>query len=339
MAVGGAERIVQVNQDRVISSIPEDSATTHFNARSISKPISGGPTKRRRRAESESSLSKPNTTTMNEVLTLRKSHSAMDVQHRERGEEVTLTLSFDQGRLDHQLSVAMETEPLTRHEFLPRGALESLVTQKAVDQELSKVDYLPKRIKHCPWWPATNVRIGSVEEHENLRHMQTVSAHTVMAQSDRLCFQQVLAILLLMGRPKKIWYFVKERVSDADLPLVRMDRDKISELQRRDESQTTVRCLKRHRDVRDFATRQWCVLAPFFGDSDKETISHHVIQKGQILPFVHWEHVCRQGGSGQVHKAEIHPDHHAFDKNEVCVSLPFCLPDTNLSRYTTMWLQ
>jgi hypothetical protein len=139
-------------------------------------------------------------------------------------------------------------------------------------------------------------------------------------QSNRLCFQQIFAILLLMGRPKRIWDFVKEEVSDVDLPFVKVRNKGIFGLQRRDKPHSLVRCLKKQSDITEFATRQWCVLAPFFGESDGETISHHILAKGQILPFVHWQNLYRQGGSGQVYKATIHPDHHAFGRIEVRVS-------------------
>jgi hypothetical protein len=325
---------LKTNEEPRILNTPESPPSNRLSLPLLPKLIPGG----KPRADAANVLSASNVSTLEENGSLHRSQSAGDVDRGDR-ERTDLNLfkpSFDGSRLEHQLSVALETEPSTHREFLPRGALDQVVTQKAVDQELSKFGYLPKRLKHRPWWPATNVRIGSVEEHEKLRRSQAVLTQTTTPQSDRLCFQQVLAILLMMGRPKKIWYFVKERVSDADLPLQKVCQNgRTFELCRCDKNQSRIRCLKKQRDIKDFAARQWCVLAPFFGNPDEEKWLHHVIQKGQILPFVHWENTWRPGGSGHVHKAKVHHDHHAFNKNEVHIPRLTLVPIIKCIRYTT----
>jgi hypothetical protein len=46
---------------------------------------------------------------------------------------------------------------------------------------------------------------------------------------------------------------------------------------------------------------------------------HYKVWEDQILPFVFWENTSRRGGSAEVHKVEIHPDHHNFDKHQVSI--------------------
>jgi hypothetical protein len=320
--MGTLGKISEDNEEHVTSRSPTESTKNRLSAFFSQKLISSGDSARgHRRADSENFLSPTNPPRADDDLGLRKIHSSIDFRHPENGEPQILGLCFDRFRLNHQLVVSLKVESVTHREFLPRGALKDLVTQKAVDQELSRVDYLPKRFKHRPWWPVTKVWIGSTEDHKRVQRAQNEWPQTASPQPGRLCFQQILAILLLMGRSKKIWDFVKEEVSDVDLPFVKVRNKGIFGLQRRDKPHSLVRCLKKQSDITEFAARQWCVLAPFFGEPDRDRISHHILAESQILPFVYWQNPHRQGGSGQVYKAEIHPDHHVFGKLEVRVSL------------------
>jgi hypothetical protein len=335
--MGTLGKIPEDNEEHVTSRSPTESKKNRLSAFFSQKlTSSGGSARGHRRADSENFLSPTNPPRVDDDLALRKIHSSVDFRHPENGEPQLLDPSFDRSRLNHRLVVSLIVESVTHREFLPRGALEGLVTQKAVDQELSRFDYLPKRLKHRPWWPVTKVEIGSTEDHKRVQRAQNEWPQAASPQPGRYCFQQILAILLLMGRTKLIWDFVKEEVSDIDLPFVKVrDDEGIFGLQRRDKPHSPVRCLKKQSDITEFAARQWCVLAPFFGNPDKEKGLHHVIQKGQILPFVHWENTGRQGGSGYVHQAKIHHDHHAFNKNEVRIPRLILVAIINCIRYTT----
>jgi hypothetical protein len=244
----------------------------------------------------------------------REGRKSRQSQRMGRLNQRTPSPPFDQSRLDHQLVVALRLEPSTNREFVPIGELNDLVTQESVHHELSKMEYFPTKIKHRTWRIATSVHIRSTSKHESAQAVEVGQVQSVPSQPTS--YQKVFAILMLMGRTKRIWSFVKEGVSDADLPLAKVRRDGIFELRRCGNAQAHLRCLRKQSDIIGFVTRQWCVLAPVFGQPDGEKLLHCDADKSQIMPFVYWENASRQGGSGEVHKARIHPDHHAFDNSE-----------------------
>jgi hypothetical protein len=134
-------------------------------------------------------------------------------------------------------------------------------------------------------------------------------------------FQKIFAILVLIRCPEKIWAFVKEEVHDGSLPLGSNCTDGINGtsvlLVRLEEPQTSLKCLTARSYVRDFLSRQWSVLAPSFTPSEITPVPRLSIAEREILPFLCWENTSRRGGSSEVYKVIIHPDHHRFDKNEV----------------------
>lgn len=233
---------------------------------------------------------------------------------------------FDKDRLQHQLVMAQITEPINNREFLPSGDMDRLVTQSSVDKELSRIEYLPRKILFRTRRPATYVRIGSTQEIDSLQHVRLGTEPKDTAWHEQACYKRIFTILLLMGRARKIWSFVKEGVSDADLPLSKARRgDSTFELRRRRGSdQTPLKCLKRQSDISNFATGQWGVLVPCFGKSDMEKAHHYKMQKGEILPLTSWKNIGRVGGFGEVHQGQIHPEHHEFSSKEVSSLHPPC---------------
>lgn len=225
----------------------------------------------------------------------------------------TRSLVRDKNRLGAQLLTALISEFDTHRKFLPKGKLDQLVTQNSVERELSRLVYLPTKILHHTWRSPIDIRIESTAEVNGAQDSQTRLTHPHDTnQLDKTCYKQIFAILLFMRRPRKIWSFVRELVSDADLPL----EDGIFGLRRRGEMGEVLKCLKKQRDIDQFLKCQWQVLVPFFREPDGRHDSHLKVSDNQILPFTYWEYTSRQGGSGNVHKAVIHPDHHEFDKNE-----------------------
>jgi hypothetical protein len=231
--------------------------------------------------------------------------------------ERTLSPVVDHSRLDHQLRLALKRDSSTGGKFVPIGDLKRLVTQKSVEHELSRIVYLPTKLLQHNWRSPIDIRIELPPAYEGARHGQATPViegnHT---QSDMPCFRKIFAILLFMGRPRKIWSFVKERVSDADLPL----QDGIFELRRRGKTQPPLKCLKKPNDISQFLMYQWWVLAPFFCELESGIVSHYKVSENQVLPFICWGNTGRQGGSAEVHKASIHPDHHGFGKKKACAN-------------------
>jgi hypothetical protein len=267
----------------------------------------------------------------NDELSLRKTHSAVPnpcqnpAKSKPTGPREDIYQDMighlcDSCRLDDLLVLALSVERYTNRHFMPRNIMNKLVTQESVNRELSRIEYLPAKILHRTWRPKTHFRVRPLLEHHSAQHAQIAMAHGTLSHPDKASFQQVFTILMLMGCSKKIWSFVKERVCDADLPLTKIRQGGMFELRRYRDPQTPLKCLKKQSDICGFVTHQLCVLAPVFGESDEERLSHYKAWKGQILPFIFWENINRRGGSAEVYKAEIHPDHHTFDKKQVSLA-------------------
>ncbi|KAF2132923.1 kinase-like protein [Dothidotthia symphoricarpi CBS 119687] len=230
--------------------------------------------------------------------------------------------------LEDQLKVSMEKSNVSHRKFLPRCQLDRIITQTSVENELSKLRNLPR--KYIRAWK----RLASipVEEKQTIRRGKGhIRAESDSMLSKRLqhpkepqekLYRKVFAILLFIRRPSRIWSFVEEGVCDADLPLMKVRRpgglEGRFDLRREKDRDTPLRCLKKWRDgtICDFEEYQWIVLAPFFRKSNGKDVPHVELKPEQSLPFTDWR-LKPRGGYGQVYKATVHPDHHAFDKVEV----------------------
>jgi hypothetical protein len=238
---------------------------------------------------------------------------------------------FDSTRLDHQLLRALRKDPSTGHRFLPSGVLNKLVTQKSVSEELSKLQYIPTRIKYRTWKSSTYVRI---EVPNDTQGQQPTEAQTYQEPTPQpISYQKIFAILLFIDRPNLIWAFVKSKISDVDLPFAKVRRmdNGLFELRRYTDVQKPIRCLKKERDIDKFVTRQWRVLAPVFGEPTGELFLHRLAWKDNIImPFLSWENDGRRGGSGVVDRVEIHPSHYKIGQFDASILLPhseLCDPD------------
>lgn len=236
-------------------------------------------------------------------------------QEPEKTGEPIRTAVFDRSRLDHPLIVALKDDDSTHRKFLPNGDLDRLVTQELVNRELSrsKKEYFATKILQRPWLSSNKyVRVEPSMEHEHIRHGQVGLPEGTATQPDVPCYRKIFAVLVFMGRQRKIKAFVKERVCDRDLPL----EVENFQLRRRGDAQSVLKCLKEPSDIEQFVTCQWWVLARTFNKLDDGTHPCFKAAVNEVLPFTRWENTRRWGASGKVYKAEIHPDHHEFNKQE-----------------------
>lgn len=246
-------------------------------------------------------------------------------------------LSYDgsQGRLQDQLFGAIKGSWSYDHPrgFLPKGQLSGLVTQTAVEMELSKYEAsLRKRLQI--WKPPADIQTearsicggvehglaSDTEDEQHARHVQ---------QPSEKSYRKIFAILLLIERPSRIRSFVEEGVCDADLPLVNVPRTNglpgPFRLRRKNAcSCCPLRCFRGWggSTVARFEQSQWMVLAHSFARSKRKRDPDYKLQPEIIMPFTSWKKAAPRGGFGQVYRVEIHPDHHAFPNDEV--GLPCC---------------
>ncbi|WQF89421.1 Putative protein kinase [Colletotrichum destructivum] len=153
-------------------------------------------------------------------------------------------------------------------------------------------------------------------------------------------FRSVFAILVLIGKSNSIGMFMKENVSDLDLPLKTRDdpsRPECYDLYRKNsEGNPHVMPLDCSNDWspgerEQFYQQQWKMLAPFFFLSAYNHVNHYPLTE-EHLPFIKCQndylgYVHRstddgqsqdgeiRGGTSQVYMVWIHPDHHNFHQN------------------------
>ncbi|KAF4884931.1 Cyclin-dependent kinase 14 [Colletotrichum fructicola] len=154
----------------------------------------------------------------------------------------------------------------------------------------------------------------------------------------RRSYRQVFAILVFLGQSQSIHLFMRDCVSDLDLPLV--DREDLefkgeNALYRTDSAGEPrgqpLACTEEWSDEsrRQFCEYQWMMLAPFFYRSAYNKVNHYTLKDHHRLPFVEEEHpqsadTCGSiaqdalqqdkitSGFSQVYMVRIHPEHHEF---------------------------
>ena len=260
-------------------------------------------------------LSPPPDVAENEDTKPEERRVTTQIKRQQRTEDLTFdSLVLDENHLGERLRIALKCEPWTNRKFLPKGRLDSLITLRSVERELSRISYLPTRILKHPWHSSVKLRVEMHPKDEAVGRGQTGQGHgAATTKPDGPYYKLIFAILLLIDRPKRIWSFVREQVCDADLPL----EESMLKSRHGVKVTTALKCLKSSYNMHRFMECQWYVLAPVFRKPNSNTDAHLQVSEDYILPFTVWIDEGRQGGFAQVYRAEVHPDHHEFDVNEV----------------------
>lgn len=119
---------------------------------------------------------------------------------------------------------------------------------------------------------------------------------------------KLFTILVMIGKPDSIVEFLREDISDKDLPFRRSSiGDKC--LQHPLGTPLAVSSRWDVRDVDDFCRYQWTVNAPIFTN-----LQHANLERNVVLPFLELPaaYPTHQGGYSRVFPVRIHPDHHDF---------------------------
>ncbi|KAF9878688.1 hypothetical protein CkaCkLH20_03588 [Colletotrichum karsti] len=201
--------------------------------------------------------------------------------------------------LKRQLEAAMcPTLPLgadddESREFLPDGELHRLVNP----------DSALRTLREC--MPGTPAWVPSVY------------AYSIFSGSPKLI--KVFAILVLIGKPGAIVGFMRNSISDNDLPLEPTRASSAEETTVRHSKKTRLCCdlalagLGRD-DVVAFEETQWKVLVPSLEELGATSAPSQFHPK-TILPFV-WdedaEPATHTGGHSHVYQVQVHPGYHTF---------------------------
>ncbi|KAK0642183.1 kinase-like domain-containing protein [Cercophora newfieldiana] len=142
-------------------------------------------------------------------------------------------------------------------------------------------------------------------------------------------YRKIFAVLVQMNNVGAIFDFVREEVSDEDLPLMQyippvQTPDALLQLRRKNDATNPVRCFVGWRNylVRAFFGDQWAMVSPFFARGEHRNVRHYQLADGDILPFTYdsrdesgpnGQGILERGGFGEVFKVQIHHDHHGFE--------------------------
>jgi hypothetical protein len=193
--------------------------------------------------------------------------------------------------------------------FMPLGRLQTLVRVDAVRSELR-----------------TELESESLDLDEDL--IQT-ECRKICGGPKQKSYRSIFALLVLLDKTKQIFRFLRDEVSDDDLPLQQhfySESSTIFDLRRGGDAGKVLPCFKgwRHMALQQFYDYQWYMLAPFFTKRDG-VVQDYQLQKHDILPFTfdsrHDPHkdsiTITRGGFGQVFKVRIHSNHHHFGPQSV----------------------
>ncbi|KAK0662974.1 putative Serine/threonine-protein kinase [Cercophora samala] len=208
--------------------------------------------------------------------------------------------------------------------FIPADLLPVLINEESVREELSN-------------------RLQESHDEDAIReYARKICTETTIHQGDKAkehikSFRKIFAILVLIEKSSAVTKFLKEDISDLDLPLVRSQIGPGEYNLRRSKAKKEIlRCFENGwtpLQVRNFEDWQWTTLAPFFAKSRLlKEVNNYQLQDRVVLPFLKDSRkrnhanggslqVSQQelwGGGGRVFQAIIHPDHHNFHTGLKC---------------------
>lgn len=176
--------------------------------------------------------------------------------------------------------------------FIPIDALYSILTFKAISEELSQID------------PSKN-------EKEILLCVNYIYGKA----------RKLFALLLCQNKSNFIYSFIEEGIYDEDLPFQRAGvfgstSDAFRLCSKRvhvaGHEGCGIKAMSRwsRHDIRDFCGAQWVVQAPVFEKTQSGIIPHYDLDKNVIMPFIEDdENQMIRGGYSHVWKVRIHPAH------------------------------
>lgn len=200
-----------------------------------------------------------------------------------------------------------DTEGKQRSEFLPIDALDRIVTEDRVREEIEKFSKLP------------NDGLDRQVQH-------VLGASTFPGQTTSR--KKIFAILALIDKLEAIWDFVSEGIYDFHLPFEKekasspdISRKSRLELSRKSDSGSSTRVPIRAfhgwsgAEVTIFERTQWDVHIPiFFLNTKKDPkVRHYPLQESVVLPFIEDDEVKqggKMGGFADVWRVKFHPSHH-----------------------------
>ncbi|KAF4982593.1 hypothetical protein FZEAL_1825 [Fusarium zealandicum] len=212
--------------------------------------------------------------------------------------------------------------------FLPKRQLDHLINIESVTQELYAQGHPFDAVEQVAGEVCTEEKVALADGKERIRS-----------------YRQIFAILVFIGQSSSIRFFMKDGVSDLDLPLVESvdpeDEDWTYLYHNDSHRVNPLLCTEDCKEIdwetrcwspeqkRHFCEYQWMMLAPFFYLGDYNHVNHYCLKDQHLLPFIEDSkspaaEVHRneetdmvlvdesEGGFSTVFMVWIHPEHHNF---------------------------
>jgi hypothetical protein len=177
--------------------------------------------------------------------------------------------------LGAQIVTFFKRSVFDRHDFLPDGCIDTLITEDAVMKEL-----------------------GIIPEAKEIRENRKLL--NFIRREGRKIFA-ILLVSRFKGEDlhKAITQFRKKEIGDASLPITEETKINVPFfVSTRKPWDTT--------SIRTFCNEQWLFLAPVFS-SERLNLELHA---NDILPFTGQDGDMKSGAFGEVHQVTVHPQHY-----------------------------
>ncbi|KAI0541833.1 hypothetical protein GGR58DRAFT_388469 [Xylaria digitata] len=203
--------------------------------------------------------------------------------------------------------------------FLPNGSLDELITKDSVETELRRAFVHDK-----PAWDRAK------RERRTKRLATRICIKEETTSYGRLLepIRQIFAILVLIEKAPDVSLFIKEGLSDFDLPLSTIEDEEKQIRPERRRNSSRCRPLENLLSFQqwsqwtkdEFWEKQWKVIAPILSEGDYNNVQLLPLHEKDILPFVSCKQDVGHGGFSVVYTAHIHPRHHNFSDEYLCKS-------------------
>ncbi|KAF2003559.1 kinase-like protein [Amniculicola lignicola CBS 123094] len=232
-------------------------------------------------------------------------HAAFEIVESEGNEDNKIAKSKS---LSKQLRAARERSKDTEDfQFIPVDIFDRLVTRNAICDELKRLQGETEEERQS---------VGTEEGR------QRIALQVIPDDGSRAESRKIFALLVMLFKSLAILDFLKEGISDSDLPFIFKDEELFCEATGQRILPFTYERREWTWDKKEtFKNYQWAFMAPCFQLScEREPGVHRLsLHDRAVLPFTHGVAVEIEGGFSTIRRVELHPAH--FNSHDFSTTL------------------
>jgi hypothetical protein len=182
-----------------------------------------------------------------------------------------------------------------------------VLPESGVGLELVLRDRALKDVDKKPFWPDTLIEDILTEE----AIADQLGFSMDLAHQITTSYRKILALLILHNKETEITNFMRDKVSDNDLPLSQVSY----KLVRKPLPNQTIPCFRnwKMRDLDGFYEKQYRLNPVFLSfETDGRTVRHETYEREIVLPFLE-EKEMWVGGYGKVARVKVDGRCHGFN--------------------------